>query len=146
MAILKHSFLKELHKFNKGDYYDLTLHPEVIMNEVDAPYTPHSTYEGVIDYLVTYQADRLPQLIPDPDPPAPDPKNLVESPPSLSGATHGQVSGNGTYQDSSVPYKDPLGKRHPASTPFKVRFIFNFKLENGVWLIINATAWPLRSP
>jgi hypothetical protein len=136
MGALKELFMKELDKFNKGHYRHLTLHPEVIMNEVDAPYTPHSTSTGVIAYLVHYQADRLPQLVPDLDP-----AKLVESPASLSGATHGQLSGSGTYQDNSIPYDDPPGMTHPASKPFPVRFIFNFKLESGIWLIINATAW-----
>jgi hypothetical protein len=126
MGVLKNTFLRELNKFNNGQYNNLILHSEVVMNEVDAPYGTHYGVNNVLSYLNTYQKARRPKLVVDPN-------TIVESPPSLRGATHGQVSGtDGAYQDNSL--------QQPPSTPFPVRYIFNFRKENNKWLLINATA------
>ena len=67
MGALRDAFLKELNKFNNGDYSNLVLHPEVIMNEVDPPYGIHCGKKDVIDYLNQYQTAPFPKLFADPD-------------------------------------------------------------------------------
>jgi hypothetical protein len=142
MGALRDAFLKELNKFNNGDYSNLVLHPEVIMNEVDPPYGIHCGKKDVIDYLNQYQTAPFPKLFADPDdldnPPGFTP-SLYESP--YSPNSHGQVSGICYYQDNSVTYMDDQGV-HAQSQPYLVRYIFNLRYDDGsgAWLLINATA------
>src|SRR5579863_1205473 len=137
MGILKDSFLKALDKFDRQLYsgangLEPLLHTEVIMNEVDAPYGIHSGRDNVITYLNTTQAKRGPTL-------SVDTNTLAESP--AAPGSHGQVSGiDGFYRDNSLRYQDAQGIWHDPSTPFRVRYIFNLRMEAGNWLIINATA------
>src|ERR1700691_1386676 len=106
MGVLKNAFLKELYKFNRGDYGDLTLHPEVVMNEVDPPYHVHTGKDDVISYLIDSQTALRPVL-------NVITKTIIEmpTPPLPVSATHGQVSGaDGTYFDNSLSYTDGHGK------------------------------------
>ncbi len=135
MGAIQDAFTAALAKFNAGLYDELShfLHREVILNEVDSPYTPHQGATKVINYLKSRQANKLPQL-------KPGTIHQVPQDPIPHNATHGQVSGEATYQDNSIPYIDNNGVLHPASGKPPVRYVFNFRFEQDRWLLINGTA------
>jgi hypothetical protein len=120
MGAVKTAFLAELDKFNNQKYNALQYDADVILNEVDAPYTVHHGKNAVISYLNTIQQPLWPKLKVNP--------NTIDE--TISG-TNGQVTGSdGSYQDSSTAN----------STPFRVRYVFNFRLTNGVWLVTSGSA------
>jgi len=133
MGAIATAFYTALDEFNAGNYNGLTslMHTEVILNEVDYPYTPHQGNTVVATYLNNNQAARRPQLMID---------NLTETVLNTN-PSHGQVTGAGHYQDNSIAYTDADGIRHAVSAPLPVRFVFNLRSDaSGNWLIINGTA------
>jgi hypothetical protein len=140
LSILGQRFVAALAVFNavpRGGTYDSLvpfLDPEIVMNKVDDPQSaPIRGRDCVIAYLNTYQKQKLPRLVA---------ADSQEVPNPVDGATIGQVTGIGMYQENSIQYTDSNGV-HPPSAPFPVRYLFVFRKLNDSWLLSLASAAPM---
>jgi len=132
-------FIDAVNAFNAcqqlGDYQKLVakfLHNDVIMDEVDSPFTRHFVKGNVINYLDSQQSSKLPRLWL-------RHYKIAEEPSPSDNATHAWVTGQAEYQDNSV--KPPPPQPPPPPWPL-VLYHFQFKRPdtNHDWLITIATA------